>query len=118
MKAKPSMPDASVDDPPRACRHLDGRLAVAVEHETVRMRLAAKIQAAPFCFVCRDRDGGDLRIGVEVLLRQHLAELLGAEAVFSRAMTLDHVLDGVGRDRGGIVGVGIGARESRLRSSP
>ena len=89
-------------------RHFHGGFAVAVEHETMRMRRAAKTEPAPFGLMHRERDGGDLRIGVEIFLRQHLAEFFRAQAGILAGNDVDDVLDGVGRHRGGVVTVGIG----------
>src|SRR6185369_336597 len=78
------------------------------------MWFAAETQAAPFGLVRGDRNRGDLRIGVEISPRQHLAEFLGAEAGVLAGDDIDDVLDRVRRHRGGIVGMGIGAGKGAL----
>ena len=100
----------------RACRvDLHGRLAVAVEHEAVRMRLAAEREPRPFGLVCGDRnrrDSADRCRGY--FLRQHLAEFLAAEAGVLARHHVDDVLDGVGRHGVRIVVMGIGTGEVAL----
>src|SRR4029453_574956 len=78
------------------------------------MWFAAATQAAPFGLVRSDRNRGDLGIGVEISLRQHLAEFLRAEAGVLAGDDIDDVLDRIRRHRGGIVGVGIGAGKVAL----
>src|SRR4051794_32815204 len=78
------------------------------------MRLAAEAEPAPFGFVRSDRYRRDLRIAIEIFLRQHQAKILGAEPGVLPGDHVDDVLDRVGRDRGGIVGVCIGTGEIAL----
>src|SRR6185312_15095834 len=62
----------------------------------------------------RYRNRGDLRIGVEVSLRQHLAEFFGAQARVLAGDDIDDILDRIRRHRGGIVGVAIGTGKIAL----
>src|ERR1700680_4357415 len=78
------------------------------------MRLAGETQSAPLRFMRRDGDRTHRQITVEIFLRQHLTEFLGAETGVFAGDDIDDVLDGIGRHRLGVVGMRIGAGEIAL----